>query len=91
MKPSIYCVNLANNIFFKVQATQPVTSVASSGSEVRIKLPPNWRTARDPGGRLYYYNRKTKEVAWDPPESTESSPNDVIANEKVMEVNQLQL
>ena len=24
-----------------------MTSVASSGSEVRIKLPPNWRTARD--------------------------------------------
>ena len=66
-----------------------MTSVASSGSEVRVKLPPNWRTARDPGGRLYYYNRKTKEVAWEPPESTESSPDVVIANEKVMEVNQL--
>ena len=56
-----------------------------------MKLPPNWRTARDPGGRLYYYNRKTKEVAWEPPESSESSPDVVIANEKVMEVNQLKL
>ena len=56
-----------------------------------MKLPPNWRTARDPGGRLYYYNRKTKEVAWEPPEASESSPDVVIANEKVMEVNQLQL
>lgn len=90
MKPSIYCVYLAKTlIFFKVQATQPVTKAASSGSEVRVKLPPNWRTARDPGGRLYYYNRKTKEVAWEPPESSESSPDVVIANEKVMEVNQL--
>ena len=68
-----------------------MTSVASSGSEVRIKLPPNWRTARDPGGRLYYYNRKTKEVAWEPPESTESSPDVVIANEKVMEVKSVNL
>ena len=73
--------------FFKVQATQPVTSLASSGSEVRIKLPPNWRTARDREGRLYYYNRRTKEVSWEPPESDSTASEDiVIISEKVMEV-----
>ena len=67
-----------------------MTSVASAGNEVRVKLPPNWRTARDADGRLYYYNRRTKEVSWEPPEY-EASDDVVITNEKVMEVKYLEI
>lgn len=49
----------------------PKAHNCSSGTEVRVKLPPNWRTARDSEGRLYYYNRKTKETSWEPPEMLE--------------------
>ena len=35
--------------------------------DVRIKLRPGWKTAKDSEGRIYYYNRITKETQWDPP------------------------
>ena len=75
-----------------VQPTQPMASLTSSSSssgssEVQVKLPPNWRTARDREGRLYYYNRKTKEVSWEPPAESDSDSSDiVIISEKIMEI-----
>ena len=35
--------------------------------DIRIKLRPGWKTAKDSEGRIYYYNRITKETQWDPP------------------------
>ena len=60
-------------------------SVASS-TDIRIRLPPNWRSARDSAGRLYYYNRKTKEVSWDPPISDTPDHDTVVVNEKVVDI-----
>ncbi|KAI5172227.1 Histone-Lysine N-Methyltransferase Setd2 [Manis pentadactyla] len=30
-------------------------------------LPPNWKTARDPEGKIYYYPVITRQTQWDPP------------------------
>ncbi|XP_064410107.1 histone-lysine N-methyltransferase SETD2 [Latimeria chalumnae] len=32
-----------------------------------IILPPNWKTARDPEGKIYYYHVITRQTQWDPP------------------------
>lgn len=32
-----------------------------------IVLPPNWKTARDPEGKIYYYHVITRQTQWDPP------------------------
>uniref|UniRef100_A0A8C5X6R1 [histone H3]-lysine(36) N-trimethyltransferase n=1 Tax=Malurus cyaneus samueli TaxID=2593467 RepID=A0A8C5X6R1_9PASS len=39
-----------------------------------IILPPNWKTARDPEGKIYYYHVVTRQTQWDPP--TWDSPGD---------------
>ncbi|XP_031199892.1 histone-lysine N-methyltransferase SETD2 isoform X5 [Mastomys coucha] len=39
-----------------------------------IVLPPNWKTARDPEGKMYYYHVITRQTQWDPP--TWESPGD---------------
>uniref|UniRef100_A0A8C3X7W7 Histone-lysine N-methyltransferase SETD2 n=1 Tax=Catagonus wagneri TaxID=51154 RepID=A0A8C3X7W7_9CETA len=39
-----------------------------------IILPPNWKTARDPEGKIYYYHVITRQTQWDPP--TWESPGD---------------
>lgn len=68
---------------------QPTVQMASSSNanEVRIKLPPHWRTARDEDGRLYFYNRRTNEVSWDPPTTSPSeADNVVVLKERVMDV-----
>ncbi|XP_038246499.1 histone-lysine N-methyltransferase SETD2 isoform X2 [Dermochelys coriacea] len=39
-----------------------------------IVLPPNWKTARDPEGKIYYYHVITRQTQWDPP--TWDSPGD---------------
>uniref|UniRef100_A0A8C3DFR5 Histone-lysine N-methyltransferase SETD2 n=1 Tax=Corvus moneduloides TaxID=1196302 RepID=A0A8C3DFR5_CORMO len=39
-----------------------------------IVLPPNWKTARDPEGKIYYYHVVTRQTQWDPP--TWDSPGD---------------
>ena len=31
------------------------------------KLPPNWKTAKDEDGEIYYYHAITRETQWDPP------------------------
>ncbi|XP_068091315.1 histone-lysine N-methyltransferase SETD2 isoform X2 [Hyperolius riggenbachi] len=32
-----------------------------------IVLPPGWKTARDPEGKIYYYHVITRQTQWDPP------------------------
>uniref|UniRef100_A0A6P8QJU7 [histone H3]-lysine(36) N-trimethyltransferase n=1 Tax=Geotrypetes seraphini TaxID=260995 RepID=A0A6P8QJU7_GEOSA len=32
-----------------------------------IVLPPSWKTARDPEGKIYYYHVVTRQTQWDPP------------------------
>lgn len=32
-----------------------------------IVLPPNWKTAKDAEGKLYYYHTVTRQTQWDPP------------------------
>nr|XP_059883691.1 LOW QUALITY PROTEIN: histone-lysine N-methyltransferase SETD2-like [Delphinus delphis] len=32
-----------------------------------IVLPPNWKTARDPEGKIYYSHVITRQIQWDPP------------------------
>ncbi|KAM4821601.1 histone-lysine N-methyltransferase SETD2 [Thomomys bottae] len=41
-----------------------------------IVLPPNWKTARDPEGKIYYYHVITRQTQWDPPPSWESPGDD---------------
>lgn len=55
----------------------PSSSVAQPASETdstEVKLPPNWKTARDNEGRVYYYHTKTRVSQWYPP--TEASRSD---------------
>ena len=53
---------------------------------VMMKLPSAWRVTKDLEGRVYYYNSKTKEVQWLPPnestsvEEIESSSHDLVRN-----------
>nr|KAF6270360.1 SET domain containing 2, histone lysine methyltransferase [Pipistrellus kuhlii] len=49
-----------------------------------IVLPPNWKTARDPEGRIYYYHVITRQTQWDPP--TWDSPGDEASLEHEAEM-----
>jgi hypothetical protein len=54
----------------------------SGGEETRqgrssnSQLPPGWRTANAPDGRLYYFHEITRETRWDPPHPERVSPPD---------------
>ena len=52
-----------------VNSVIPTTSLTSNNPnpDVRIRLRPNWKMTKDSEGRIYYFNRKTKEVSWEPP------------------------
>ncbi|KAM5292550.1 histone-lysine N-methyltransferase SETD2 [Ctenodactylus gundi] len=49
-----------------------------------IILPPNWKTARDPEGKIYYYHVITRQTQWDPP--TWESPGDEASLEHEAEM-----
>ncbi|XP_053456443.1 histone-lysine N-methyltransferase SETD2 isoform X3 [Nycticebus coucang] len=49
-----------------------------------IVLPPNWKTARDPEGKIYYYHVITRQTQWDPP--TWESPGDDVTLEHEAEM-----
>ncbi|XP_054564083.1 histone-lysine N-methyltransferase SETD2 [Eptesicus fuscus] len=49
-----------------------------------IVLPPNWKTARDPEGKIYYYHVITRQTQWDPP--TWESPGDEASLEHEAEM-----
>ena len=36
------------------------------------RLPPKWKSAKDPDGRTYYYHVKTRISQWEPPQWTEA-------------------
>ncbi|CAL1261725.1 unnamed protein product [Larinioides sclopetarius] len=51
----------------------------SSVKPVPTKLPPNWKTATDSEGNIYYYHILTRQTQWDPPicdETTEDVDGD---------------
>ncbi len=43
---------------------------ATNRPTVVVKLPPNWRFAKDMEGRVYFYNVQTMECQWEPPEES---------------------
>ena len=48
---------------------------------VMVKLPSSWRVTRDSRGRVYYYNMRTKETQWVPPQGTETLEETTIQNQ----------
>ena len=48
--------------------SQPRTTAAGdTGPGLLVRLPPRWRAARDPSGRVYFYHCHTKQAQWEPP------------------------
>lgn len=52
-QPSFFYDNYANQ-----RATAPASGGGGGGE---------WATAHDKHGRVYYYNKRTRETRWDPP------------------------
>lgn len=75
--PSVAAANVG---FHSLPSSAPANS---NGYETRpdivIRLPPRWRSAKTAEGRTYYYNSKTKETRWDPPDSAETETDRVLA------------
>ncbi|AWO96687.1 putative histone-lysine N-methyltransferase SETD2 [Scophthalmus maximus] len=51
-----------------------------------IVLPPNWKVARDPEGKIYYYHIATRQTQWDPPTWDGSSDNTSVDHESEMDL-----
>ncbi|XP_008283893.1 histone-lysine N-methyltransferase SETD2 [Stegastes partitus] len=51
-----------------------------------IVLPPNWKVARDPEGKIYYYHVVTRQTQWDPPTWEGSSDNASVDHESEMDL-----
>ncbi|KAG8010108.1 Histone-lysine N-methyltransferase SETD2 [Nibea albiflora] len=51
-----------------------------------IVLPPNWKVARDPEGKIYYYHIVTRQTQWDPPTWEGSSDNTSVDHESEMDL-----
>ncbi|XP_028986390.1 histone-lysine N-methyltransferase SETD2 isoform X2 [Betta splendens] len=51
-----------------------------------IILPPNWKVARDPEGKIYYYHIVTRQTQWDPPTWDGSSDNTSVDHESEMDL-----
>uniref|UniRef100_A0A7N6FGL0 [histone H3]-lysine(36) N-trimethyltransferase n=1 Tax=Anabas testudineus TaxID=64144 RepID=A0A7N6FGL0_ANATE len=51
-----------------------------------IVLPPNWKVARDPEGKIYYYHVVTRQTQWDPPTWDGSSDNTSVDHESEMDL-----
>ncbi|XP_030605295.1 histone-lysine N-methyltransferase SETD2 isoform X3 [Archocentrus centrarchus] len=51
-----------------------------------IVLPPNWKVARDPEGKIYYYHVVTRQTQWDPPTWEGSSDNTSVDHESEMDL-----
>uniref|UniRef100_A0A669DYM6 [histone H3]-lysine(36) N-trimethyltransferase n=1 Tax=Oreochromis niloticus TaxID=8128 RepID=A0A669DYM6_ORENI len=51
-----------------------------------IVLPPNWKVARDPEGKIYYYHVVTRQTQWDPPTWEGNSDNTSVDHESEMDL-----
>uniref|UniRef100_A0A8C6MAX1 [histone H3]-lysine(36) N-trimethyltransferase n=1 Tax=Nothobranchius furzeri TaxID=105023 RepID=A0A8C6MAX1_NOTFU len=51
-----------------------------------IVLPPNWKVARDPEGKIYYYHIVTRSTQWDPPNWDGSSEGTSVDHESEMDL-----
>ncbi|KAM9309569.1 histone-lysine N-methyltransferase SETD2 isoform 2-T2 [Pholidichthys leucotaenia] len=51
-----------------------------------IVLPPNWKVARDPEGKIYYYHIVTRQTQWDPPTWEGSGDNTSVDHESEMDL-----
>ncbi len=49
--------------------------------EIPVKLPPDWRAAKDAEGRVYYYHKKTRETQWEIP----IEPNQILDSSDIIE------
>lgn len=51
-----------------------------------IVLPPNWKAARDPEGKIYYYHIVTRQTQWDPPTWEGGADNTSVDHESEMDL-----
>eukprot|EP00066_Takifugu_rubripes_P014720 XP_011603986.1 PREDICTED: histone-lysine N-methyltransferase SETD2 isoform X1 [Takifugu rubripes] len=51
-----------------------------------IVLPPNWKVARDPEGKIYYYHIVTRQTQWDPPTWEGGGENTNVDHESEMDL-----
>uniref|UniRef100_A0A087X778 [histone H3]-lysine(36) N-trimethyltransferase n=1 Tax=Poecilia formosa TaxID=48698 RepID=A0A087X778_POEFO len=51
-----------------------------------IVLPPNWKAARDPEGKIYYCHFASRQTQWDPPTWEGSSDNTSVDHESEMDL-----
>ncbi|XP_017282030.1 histone-lysine N-methyltransferase SETD2 isoform X2 [Kryptolebias marmoratus] len=51
-----------------------------------IILPPNWKVARDPEGKIYYYHVVTRQTQWDPPTWEGSGDGTSVDHESEMDL-----
>ncbi|XP_030639125.1 histone-lysine N-methyltransferase SETD2 [Chanos chanos] len=51
-----------------------------------IVLPPNWKVARDPEGKIYYYHVITRQTQWDPPSWDGASDDTSVDHEAEMDL-----
>ncbi|KAK1894925.1 Histone-lysine N-methyltransferase SETD2 [Dissostichus eleginoides] len=51
-----------------------------------IVLPPLWKVARDPEGKIYYYHIGTRQTQWDPPTCDGFSDNASVDHESEMDL-----
>ncbi|XP_054709302.1 histone-lysine N-methyltransferase SETD2-like [Uloborus diversus] len=45
-------------------------------AKLPVKLPPQWRTATDDDGNMYYYHTQTRQTQWEPPDSNDTEDVD---------------
>lgn len=51
-----------------------------------IVLPPNWKVARDPEGKIYYYHIVTRQTQWDPPTWDGTTESTTVDHESEMDL-----
>lgn len=51
-----------------------------------IVLSPNWKVARDPEGKIYYYHILTRQTQWDPPTWDGTTDNTTLDHESEMDL-----
>ncbi|CAG14758.1 unnamed protein product, partial [Tetraodon nigroviridis] len=52
----------------------------------KIVLPPTWKPARDPEGKIYYYHIVTRQTQWDPPTWEGGGENTNVDHESEMDL-----